>query len=70
MGLSIGMGRGRGGETEGERSLSLLFFFFNLFIFFFGCTQAFSSCSQQGILFVAVRGLLIAVASLVAEHRI
>ena len=32
------------------------------------CTQAFSSCSEQGLLFVAVRGLLIAVASLVAEH--
>ena len=26
------------------------------------------SCSEQGLLFVAVRGLLIAVASLVAEH--
>ena len=32
------------------------------------CAQAFSSCSEQGLLFVAVRGLLIAVASLVAEH--
>ena len=30
--------------------------------------RAFSSCSKQGLLFVAVRGLLIAVASLVAEH--
>ena len=29
---------------------------------------AFSSCGEQGLLFVAVRGLLIAVASLVAEH--
>ena len=28
----------------------------------------FSSCGEQGLLFVAVRGLLIAVASLVAEH--
>ena len=28
----------------------------------------FSSCSEWGLLFVAVRGLLIAVASLVAEH--
>ena len=28
----------------------------------------FSSCSERGLLFVAVRGLLIAVASLVAEH--
>ena len=36
------------------------------------CARAFSSYSEQGLLFVAVRGLLIAVtslvASLVAEH--
>ena len=32
------------------------------------CTWAFSSCGEQGLLFFAVRGLLIAVASLVAEH--
>ena len=32
------------------------------------CAQAFSSCSKWGLLFVVVRGLLIAVASLVAEH--
>ena len=32
------------------------------------CTQAFSSCSVQGLLFVAMRGLLIVVASLVAER--
>ena len=32
------------------------------------CTWAFSSCSERGLLFVAVRGLLIAVASLVVEH--
>ena len=31
-------------------------------------TRAFSSCGERGLLFVAVRGLLIAVASLVAEH--
>ena len=30
--------------------------------------QAFSSCGERGLLFVAVRGLLIAVASLAAEH--
>ena len=29
---------------------------------------AFSSCGEQGLLFVAVQGLLIVVASLVAEH--
>ena len=32
------------------------------------CARAFSSCGERGLLFVAVRGLLIAVASLVAEH--
>ena len=34
------------------------------------CAWAFSSCGEQGLLFVAVCGLLIAVASLVAEHRL
>ena len=33
-------------------------------------TQALSSCSERGLLFVAVRRLLIVVASLVAEHRL
>ena len=32
------------------------------------CAWAFSSCGEQGLLFVAVHGLLIDVASLVAEH--
>ena len=32
------------------------------------CAWAFSSCSEQGLLFIAVRMLLIVVASLVAEH--
>ena len=32
------------------------------------CAQAFSSCSEWGLLFVAVRGLLIVVAFLVAEY--
>ena len=31
-------------------------------------SQAFSSCSKRGLLFVVVCGLLIAVVSLVAEH--
>ena len=34
------------------------------------CTQAFSSCGEQGLLLVAVHRLLIAVASLVVEHRL
>ena len=32
------------------------------------CACVFSSCGERGLLFVVVRGLLIAVASLVAEH--
>ena len=49
-------------------------FVLNTFFFFLAvlglrcCAQAFSSCGEQGLLFIAVRGLLIAVASLVAEH--
>ena len=51
------------------------FFFFNKFIYLFlaalglrCCAQAFSSCGERGLLFVVVCRLLIAVASLVAEH--
>ena len=32
------------------------------------CAWAFSSCSERGLLFVVVHGLLTAVAFLVAEH--
>ena len=53
----------------------LLFFFLYKFIYLFlaalglhCCMRAFSSCSERGPLFVAVRGLLIAVASLVVEY--
>ena len=49
------------------------FFFLNKFIYFwmrlvFVAARAFSSCGEQGLLFVAAHGLLIAVASLVAER--
>ena len=56
-----------------ETVVFILFYFIkiNLFIYFllavFGlrcCTRAFSSCGEQGLLFVAARGLLIVVASL------
>ena len=53
----------------------MLSFFIYLFIYLFWavlglccCAQVFSSCGEREPLFVAVRGLLIAVASLVAEH--
>ena len=47
------------------------FFFIYLFLAALGlccCAWAFSSCGERGLLFVAVRRLLIAVASLVVEH--
>ena len=51
------------------------FFFFSKFIYLFlavlglpCCARAFSSCSERGLLFVVVHGLLMAVASLVVEH--
>ena len=51
----------------------LIFIFINYHLFLAAlglrcCAWAFSSGGERGLLFVAVRGLLIAVASLVAEH--
>ena len=46
------------------------FFFFVAALGLRCCAQAFSGCGERGLLFVAVRRLLIAVASLVAEHRL
>ena len=50
-------------------------FIFYLFIYLFSavlglrcCVRAFSTWSEQGLLFAVVRSLLIAVASLVEEH--
>ena len=49
---------------------------FLLYIYIFGCVGSsllhvgffFSSCGERGLLFIAVHGLLIVVASLVVEH--
>ena len=54
-------------------SCPLIFFIFYFYLFLpvLGlccCARAFSSCSERGLLFDVVRGLLTAVASLVAEH--
>ena len=49
----------------------LFFFLINYFMAALDlrcCTWAFSSCGEWGLLFIAMRGFLIAVASLVAEH--
>ena len=58
------------------RFRDFFFFFLNLFILFiylwlrwvFVAVWAFSSRGKQGLLFIAVHGLLTAVASLVVEH--
>ena len=53
-----------------KKQFYLLFFFFLIF----GCAGSsllcgfFSSCGKRGLLFVVVQGLLIVVASLIAEH--
>ena len=52
-------------------SFFFFFFYFILFLAVLGlhcCAQAFSSCGERGLLFFAVRRLLIAVASLIVEH--
>ena len=53
-----------------------MYLFMYLFIYLFlavlglrCCTRAFSSCGERALLFVALRGLLTEVASLV-EHRL
>ena len=52
----------------------VIYIYLNVFILFLAvlglhcCARAFSSCGKQQLLFVAVRGLLITVASLVMEH--
>ena len=57
--------------------MRLTFIFFNLFICLFlavlglrYCARALSSCGEWGLLFIEVHGLLVVVASLVAEHRV
>ena len=57
-----------------KAGFSLLYFFIYLLFKFLAalvpccCARAFSSCSERGLLFAVVRGLLIVVASLAAEH--
>ena len=58
----------RDGNSGNHRKHMQRYFFFLAVLGLRYCAQAFSSCGEQGQLFIAVRGLLIAVASLVAEH--
>ena len=60
------------GVTRSELCFIYLFIYLiYLFLAALGlrcCARAFSSCGERGLLFIAVHGFLIAVASLVAEH--
>ena len=50
-----------------------IYLFIYLFLAVLGfrcCAWSFSSCGEWGLLFVVVHGLLIVVASLVAEHEL
>ena len=67
---------GRRSNSIKQGFLSFFKKFIYLFIYlwlswvFVAAHGLFSSCGEWGLLLVAVRGLLIAVASLVAEHRL
>ena len=59
------------------RMFDWLILFINYYYYYFlavlglrFCARAFSSCGKRGPLFIAVRGPLTIVASLVAEHRL
>ena len=71
-----GQGRDLGaGKFSWRLHSRIIFFAFlksHLFLAVLGlccCLKAFSSCGNQGLHFVAMLGLLIAVVSLVAKHR-
>ena len=77
--FSKGRGKGSNHALMINCSLSSILFYFILFFYKFiylflaalglrCCTWAFSSYGEWGLLFVAVCGLLIVVASLVTEH--
>ena len=61
-----------GNEKSSYMCVCVFLIFIYLFIFgYLGpsfCEWPFSSCGERGLLFIAVHGLLIAVASLVVEH--
>ena len=63
-------------ESCSEKLLCSFFFSFIYFYLFLAalglgcCAWAFSSFGERGLLFIAVHGLLIAMASLVTEHRL
>ena len=54
--------------ASGGVTLLFIYLFFLAALGLRCCVWAFSSCCERGLLFVVVRGLLIVVASLAAEH--
>ena len=57
--------------SSGARTFFKKIYLIYLFLAALGlrcCVRAFSSCGERGLFFVAVHGLLIVVAPLVAEH--
>ena len=77
FGLSVKLLISPSNLNESLASLSFIFFnkFIYLFIYLFlaalglhCCARAFSICGERGLLFVAVRRLLIAVVSLAVDH--
>ena len=56
--------------TYMEHSFYLFIYLFMAVLDLRFCVRAFSSCGKRGLLFIAVRGPLTIVASLVAEHRL
>ena len=73
---------GEGGEEEvviTKSRIHLIFSFFNIYLFIYlflavlglrFCARVFSSCGEQGPLFIAVRGPLTIAVSPVVEHRL
>ena len=69
--LHVLAGRAAAQYRSGVSFFKNVFILFILFLAALGlrcCARAFSSCGEQGLLFVAVCGLLIVVASLIVEH--
>ena len=52
-------------------TITAFFFFLKVYLFWLpGCEPAFSSCSEWGLLFVVVLGLLTTVTPLISAHRL
>ena len=66
--------RERQRETGRVERIFFKKYIYLFYLFIFGCVgssllrEGFSSCDEHGLLLIAVRGLLIVVASLLVEH--